>query len=208
MRSRRGLPVLGSGGAGDGAGYESGGYGHLPTGCGRRCCAGRALCSAAPGLTGRAAVATALALAQGALSDLSQAALQKVFSADTEEVRQLAKHLSTHLDAMGGDGLLVHIAHSQGALITSLCRRHLTVAQRARIHVIVLGGAASISDREFGSAVNYYCTNEVWHHRALLGSLASTANRPVLAAQRAHGTWRGALWSETCALTGALKKVD
>ena len=49
----------------------------------------------------------------------------------------------------------------QGALITSLCRRHLTVAQRARIHVIVLGGAASITDRQYGTAVNYYCTNEV-----------------------------------------------
>ena len=105
--------------------------------------------------------AAALAAPQGALSDLSQAALQKVFSADTEGVRQLAQHLSTHLEAVGSDGLLVHIAHSQGALITSLCRRHLTIKQRARIHVIVLGGAASISNREFGSAVNYYCTNEV-----------------------------------------------
>jgi hypothetical protein len=57
--------------------------------------------------------------------------------------------------------MLVHIAHSQGALITSLCGRHLSVAQRARIHVIVLGGAASLSDREYGSAVNYYCSNEV-----------------------------------------------
>ena len=50
---------------------------------------------------------------------------------------------------------------SQGALITSLCRRHLTIAQRARIHVVVLGGAASITDRQYGSSVNYYCTNEV-----------------------------------------------
>ena len=105
--------------------------------------------------------AAALASPQGALSDLSQAALQKVFSADTEGVRQLAQHLSTHLEAVGSDGLLVHIAHSQGALITSLCLRHLTIAQRARVHVIVLGTAESISDREFGSAVNYYCTNEV-----------------------------------------------
>lgn len=115
-----------------------------------------------------------------------------MFAADTEEVRQLAQHLSTNLDAMGGDGLLVHIAHSQGALITSLCRRHLTTAQCARIHVIVLGGAASISDREFGSAVNYYCTNEVWNRDALL----------VLANPRAPGTWRARRPVERdCALT-------
>jgi len=36
----------------------------------------------------------------------------------------------------------------------------LTIEQRARIKVIVLGGAASISNRQYGTCVNYYCSNE------------------------------------------------
>jgi len=132
--------------------------------------------------------AAVLASPQGALSDLSQASLQKVFSADTEGVLQLVQHLSTHLESVGSDGLLVHIAHSQGALITSLCLRHLTIAQRARVHVIVLGTAESISDREFGSAVNYYCTNEV-------GTTALC--RAPCSPPSAHLLWRGAPRSGT-----------
>ena len=96
----------------------------------------------------------------GAWADLSQATRQKLFAAETEEVLQLAQHLSQQLEAVGSNGVVVHVAHSQGALITALCSRHLSVAQRTRIHVIVLGGAASISDREYGSAINYYCSNE------------------------------------------------
>ena len=96
----------------------------------------------------------------GALLDFSQAARQKLFSSETPEVRGLANHLREHIAAVGKNGIVVHIAHSQGSLITFLCSRHLTIAERAKIKVISIGGAQSLTDNDFASTVNYYTTNE------------------------------------------------
>ena len=79
---------------------------------------------------------------QGAWADFSQAARQKVFSADTEEVLQLAVHLTQQLEAVGCNGRLVHIAHR--SLPTSLCvcvcvrlRAGAFTCKRGRVRVCV-----------------------------------------------------------------------
>jgi hypothetical protein len=91
---------------------------------------------------------------------ITQAARHKFFASETPEVRGLADHLREHLAAVGKHGTVIHIAHSHGALITYLCTRHLTVLERARIKIISIGGARSLSEKDFGSAINYYTTNE------------------------------------------------
>lgn len=63
---------------------------------------------------------------------------------------------------MGKSGRVIHIAHSQGALITYLAARRLSPWELSRIEVIAFGGAAALRRSEFPFArcVNYYSTND------------------------------------------------
>lgn len=79
----------------------------------------------------------------GYLSDLTQAGTQKL-GRITEEVDTLVKHLRVALTLVGKNGLVIHIAHSQGALITALAAKQLNPLEMNRIEVIAFGGAAAL----------------------------------------------------------------
>lgn len=98
----------------------------------------------------------------GYLGDLTQAGAQKL-GRITAEVNSLVRHLKAALGRVGKNGRIVHIAHSQGALITSLAARQLNATEMSRIEVIAFGGAAALrrcAATPFARCVNYYSVND------------------------------------------------
>lgn len=98
----------------------------------------------------------------GYFSDLTQAGTQKL-GRFTTEVDSLVKHLREALEAVGERGCIVHIAHSQGALITSLASKKLKPEEMERIEVLAFGGAAALRrtpETPFRRCINYYSIND------------------------------------------------
>lgn len=65
--------------------------------------------------------------------------------------------------SVGPHGRVIHIAHSQGALITFLASKSLTKSEMAQMEVICFGGAEAIqssNDFPFARCVNYYSIND------------------------------------------------
>ena len=65
--------------------------------------------------------------------------------------------------AVGKKGKVIHIAHSQGALVTSLATRQLSPVEMSQIEVIAFGGAAALQKTAatpFSRCVNYYAAND------------------------------------------------
>jgi hypothetical protein len=64
---------------------------------------------------------------------------------------------------VGKNGRVIHIAHSQGALLTVLAARQLSPLELSQIEVIAFGGAAALrktSQTPFARCVNYYSIND------------------------------------------------
>ena len=80
----------------------------------------------------------------------------------TPEVDSLVKHLRDALAQVGKSGRVIHIAHSQGSVITWLAARRLKREELIRIEVISFGGAATLMTSEFPFArcINYYAVND------------------------------------------------
>jgi hypothetical protein len=80
----------------------------------------------------------------------------------TPEVDNLVTHLRSALAEVGKHGRVIHIAHSQGSVITWLAARRLTDRECERIEVISFGGAATICTSEFPFArcINYYAVTD------------------------------------------------
>ncbi len=80
----------------------------------------------------------------------------------TPEVDSLVEHLRVALAEVGKSGRVIHIAHSQGSVITWLAAKRLTADECRRIEIISFGGAATISTSEFPFArcINYYVVND------------------------------------------------
>jgi hypothetical protein len=80
----------------------------------------------------------------------------------TKEVDTLVDHLRDALDEVGRSGKVIHIAHSQGSVITWLAAKRLTPEECRRIEVISFGGAATICTSEFpfSRCINYYAVND------------------------------------------------
>ena len=80
----------------------------------------------------------------------------------TPEVESLVEHLRVALDEVGKSGRVIHIAHSQGSVITWLAAKRLKAEECRRIEVISFGGAATITTSEFPFArcINYYAVND------------------------------------------------
>lgn len=80
----------------------------------------------------------------------------------TPEVDTLVDHLRAALAEVGRSGRVIHIAHSQGSVITWLAAKRLEPEECRRIEVISFGGAATISTSEFPFArcINYYAVND------------------------------------------------
>mmetsp|Transcript_19365 Transcript_19365/g.46799 ORF Transcript_19365/g.46799 Transcript_19365/m.46799 type:complete len:353 (+) Transcript_19365:111-1169(+) len=98
----------------------------------------------------------------GYYKDLTQAGTQKL-GRITEEVDGLADHLRSAVAAVGKNGRVVHIAHSQGALVTYLAAKQLTPMEMQQIEVIAFGGAAGLRSTPttpFLRCVNYYALND------------------------------------------------
>ena len=65
--------------------------------------------------------------------------------------------------SVGSKGRVIHIAHSQGALLTSLAAKQLSPWEMSRIEVLAFGGAAAIrqtSKTPFHRCINYYALND------------------------------------------------
>lgn len=98
----------------------------------------------------------------GYLNDLTQAGTQKL-GRITEEVNALVEHLKEAVAHVGKKGRVIHIAHSQGALITLLATKQLTSMEMNRIEVITFGGAAALRvmpETPFLRCINYYSVND------------------------------------------------
>jgi len=80
----------------------------------------------------------------------------------TREVDVLVDHLRDALSEVGKSGKVIHIAHSQGSVITWLAAKKLTSEECNRIEVISFGGAATICTKEFpfSRCINYYAVND------------------------------------------------
>jgi hypothetical protein len=99
---------------------------------------------------------------KGYLTDLSQAGQQKL-GLITEEVDSLVKHLQDAVKYVGKYGVVIHIAHSQGALITSLASKKLSTNDMGHIEVLTFGGAAALRKTPktpFKRCINYYAVND------------------------------------------------
>lgn len=98
----------------------------------------------------------------GYVGDFVQAGTQKLGRLTTE-VDKLVDHLRENLSKLGKNGYLVHIAHSQGALITHLATQRLTIEEMKRIEVLAFGGAAALRktpETPFRRCINYYSIND------------------------------------------------
>jgi len=98
----------------------------------------------------------------GYIGDLTQCTTQKLGKI-TAEVETLAMHLKEAIRKVGKDGRVIHIAHSQGALITYLAIKKLDKEEMRQMEVICFGGAEVIrSTKEFPFArcINYYSVND------------------------------------------------
>lgn len=102
----------------------------------------------------------------GFLGDLTQAGTQKL-GRITAEVDNLVSHLKEAVAAVGPSGRVVHIAHSQGALLTALAAKRLAPEERRVVEVVAFGGAAALTRAEYPSfrrLVNYYAVNDPLLH--------------------------------------------
>jgi len=81
----------------------------------------------------------------------------------TPEVDNLVIHLRSALKEVGKSGRVIHIAHSQGSVITWLAAKRLNIEECKRIEIISFGGAATICTSEFpyfARCINYYGVND------------------------------------------------
>ena len=98
----------------------------------------------------------------GYIGDLTQAGTQKL-GRITDEVNALVKHLKDAVRAVGPEGVVVHIAHSQGALVTHLACSQLSVQEMSHMEMISFGGAAALRKTPttpFRRCINYYSVND------------------------------------------------
>jgi hypothetical protein len=98
----------------------------------------------------------------GYYKDLTQAGTQKL-GRITREVNGLVQHLREALDSVGKRGRVIHVAHSQGALLTYLACKQLLPREMEQIEVLAFGGAAALRSTPqtpFERCVNYYSVND------------------------------------------------
>jgi hypothetical protein len=99
---------------------------------------------------------------KGFYRDLTQAGQQKYLGWITSEVNGLVQHLRDAVKSVSS-GIVIHIAHSQGALVTCLAAKQLTSYEMNQIEVISFGGATpvrSTPETPWKRCVNYYSVND------------------------------------------------
>jgi len=98
----------------------------------------------------------------GYVGDFAQAGSQKL-GRITAEVNELVKHLKSAVSEVGKHGRVLHIAHSQGALVTTLAAKQLTPLEMNQIEILAFGGAAALRktpETPFARCINYYSVND------------------------------------------------
>ena len=73
------------------------------------------------------------------------------------------RHLKTAVSEVGKRGRVLHIAHSQGALVTTLAAKKLTPLEMNQIEILAFGGAAALRktpETPFARCINYYSAND------------------------------------------------
>lgn len=98
----------------------------------------------------------------GYYTDLTQAGTQKL-GRMTAEVNMLVDHLRAAIAKVGKRGKVIHIAHSQGALLTALASKLLTPLEMNQLEIIAFGGAAALRktpQTPFHRVMNYYSVND------------------------------------------------
>lgn len=96
----------------------------------------------------------------GYVQDLTQAGTQ-LLGRHTAEVSALVDHLRKALAE--NDGVVIHICHSQGVLITQLATLLMEPHELRNIEIIALGGAAVLqatAKTPFRRCINYYSIND------------------------------------------------
>jgi hypothetical protein len=71
--------------------------------------------------------------------------------------------LKNAVAAVGKRGRVIHIAHSQGALVTALAAKHLTPLEMNQMEVLAFGGAEALRKTPktpFARCINYYSVND------------------------------------------------
>jgi hypothetical protein len=99
----------------------------------------------------------------GYYRDITQAGSQKYLGTITDEVNTLVSFLNEAVVKVGKHGRVIHIAHSQGALITSLAARQMSPVVLSQIEVLAFGGAAALRrtvQTPFARCMNYYSVND------------------------------------------------
>ncbi len=90
----------------------------------------------------------------GAIIDIFEVACQKV-GIPTNSVAKYASLVRAALEQVGPDGRLTLIGFSQGGQIIDSIRPYFTTAELKQMDVLTFGSAKMVSEKEFGSAVNY-----------------------------------------------------
>jgi hypothetical protein len=93
---------------------------------------------------------------------LTQAGQQKYLGRITSKVNGLVQHLCDAVKSVSS-GVVVHIAHSQGALVTCLAAKQSTQYEMNQIEVISFGGATpvrSTPETPWKQYLNYYSAND------------------------------------------------
>jgi len=73
------------------------------------------------------------------------------------------RHLKDAVASVGRRGKVIHIAHSQGALLTSLATKQLSPLEMSQIEVMCFGGAEVVQrtpTTPFSRCINYYSGND------------------------------------------------
>lgn len=75
-------------------------------------------------------------------------------------VNALAKHWEKLLGQMGEDGLIYHIAHSHGALLTTQAAAQVSPYVRSRLIIRTFGALQNPYQRDFADIKNIVCTED------------------------------------------------
>ena len=78
-------------------------------------------------------------------------------------IHKYKRHLKTAVTQVGKRGRVVHICHSQGALVTFLACKKLTPLEMNQIEILAFGGAAALRktpETPFSRCCNYFSVND------------------------------------------------
>ena len=94
---------------------------------------------------------------KGILTDLLECTMQKlgIMMPPDRAAKENIERLIDENGGVGSDVKVLLLAHSQGGLIAGNLANNLHADYTSKIHLRTLGSASIVSDKRFGSAINY-----------------------------------------------------